>query len=172
MAATSRRASAGATPSNGSSSSSRRRPHISARASATSFCCPPESWSARRGRELPHLRQDAVDELEPLRRVRVIGSPIPEPARSPARSAPAPGADPRACSRCRGRPAPAAAWRASRRRGRSIVPARIGSRPMIARISVVLPAPLRPTSPTNEPGAIESRHRSAPARRRSRPKAR
>src|SRR4029077_8452538 len=40
---TRRRASAGATPSKGSSSSSSFLPHTRARASATSFCCPPES---------------------------------------------------------------------------------------------------------------------------------
>ena len=40
---TSRRARTGATPSNGSSSSSSFVPLMSARASATSFCWPPES---------------------------------------------------------------------------------------------------------------------------------
>ena len=37
-----------------------------------------------------------------------------------------------------------------------IVPARTASRPMIARISVVLPAPLRPMRPTKALGAIDS----------------
>ena len=46
----SRRASAGASPSNGSSSRSRRVPAISARASATIFCWPPDSSSERRPR--------------------------------------------------------------------------------------------------------------------------
>src|SRR5688572_9839360 len=50
MTSARRRASTGATPSNGSSRSSRRVPAIMARASATSFCCPPERCSALRAR--------------------------------------------------------------------------------------------------------------------------
>ena len=66
MTSESRCDSAGATPSNGSSSSSRRVPTASARASATSFCWPPQSSSAVRSRISLQLRQDAVDEAEAL----------------------------------------------------------------------------------------------------------